>query len=121
MDTIETCGYIAYYPRSGDIELASVLKRVGFSREEILKIIDTMYEDYIIVDEKVIYPKALDIAVEHAPSGFDTYFLALSQITNSILITDDKRMAVHAENIGVTVLLVRKATLDKIKELLRCY
>ena len=121
MEIIEKCDFIVYYPRSGIVELASVLKRAGFNREEILKIVNTIHEDFTVIDEKIIYPKALDIAIERAPSGFDTYFLTLSQITNSILITDDKSMASHGDNIGIAVLFVREATLNEIKELLKCY
>ncbi len=90
IEIIELCGFIVYYPRSGIVELASVLKRAEFPREDILKIVNTIQDTFTIVDEKVIYPEALEIAIEEAPSGFDAYFLALSQITNSILITDDK-------------------------------
>jgi len=121
MKITEACDFIVYYPRSGIVELASVLKRAGFNREEILKIVNTIYEDFAVVDEKVIYPKALDIAIERAPSGFDTYFLALSHITSSILITDDKGMASHGKNIGIPVLFVREATPNEIKETLKCY
>jgi len=69
-----------------------------------------------VVDEDLIYGKALEIAMERAPSGFDTYFIALAMITNSVLITDDKPMADHAKSLGIEVILVREESLEHIRE-----
>ncbi len=120
MNLIEECGFTVYYPRSGVVELASVLRRAGFSDREIYAIVGALEEEFTIVDEAVIYPKALEIAVERAPSGFDTYFLALALITAALLITDDKGMSIHAEDMGIKVLLVRSASIRMINELLGC-
>jgi predicted DNA-binding protein (UPF0278 family) len=120
MDAIEKCNIIVYFPRSGVVELASVLKRAGFDREEIYQIINAVYDNFNIFDEQIIYPKALEIAVEEAPSGFDTYFIALAQIMGSLLITDDKGMSLHARNLGQKTMLVRELTIKEIKDQLRC-
>ena len=120
METIESRNLLVYFPRSGLVELASVMKRAGFNEEEILQVVDAVSEELTIVNEQVIYGKALEIAIKEAPSGFDTYFLALSTMTNSLLITDDKGMAHHAKNLGINVLFIRKTTIREIEEKLRC-
>ena len=68
-----------------------------------------------MVNEDLIYGKALEIAMERAPSGFDTYFIALAIMTNSVLITDDKPMADHAKSLSIEVILVREASLEYIR------
>ena len=121
MRIVKECGYIVYYPRSGVVELASVLKRAGFPRDDMLRVVSTVSDEFVIVNEEVIYPKALAIAMERAPSGFDTYFLALSQTTGSLLITDDRGMASHAKEMGQPVLFVRETASEEIKKRLTCY
>ncbi|MEM0027149.1 MAG: type II toxin-antitoxin system VapC family toxin [Ignisphaera sp.] len=104
-----------FFPRSGIIEVASVLKRSELTREQVLRIIESLSETFIIVDENVIYDKALDVALTTAPSGFDTYFLALTLLTNSLLITDDRGMVDQARKLKLNTLFVREATIEEIK------
>jgi len=116
LEILEARGYTVYFPRAGIVETASVLKRSGLDRQGIEELIESIEETFIVVDEDVIYGKALEIAMDRAPSGFDTYFIALAMITNSVLITDDKPMADHAKSLGVEVILVREANLEYIRE-----
>ena len=85
------------------------------TREQVLRIIESLSETFIIVDENVIYDKALDVALTTAPSGFDTYFLALTLLTNSLLITDDRGMVDQARKLKLNTLFVREATIEEIK------
>jgi len=98
LEILEARGCTVYFPRAGIVETASVLKRSGLDRQGIEELIESIEETFIVVDEDLIYGKALEIAMDRAPSGFDTYFIALTMITNSVLITDDKPMADHANN-----------------------
>ena len=88
---------------------------MGWVRQAIVELVESIEETFIIVDEDVIYGKALEIAMDRAPSGFDTYFIALALVTGSILITDDKTMAGHAEALAVDTILVREASLEYIQ------
>ena len=81
-----------------------------------MKLVENIKETFIVADEDLIYSKALEIAMDRAPSGFGTYFIALATITNSILITDDKPMADHAKSLGIEVILVRESSLEYIRE-----
>lgn len=119
LEILEAHSYTVYFPRAGLVETASVLKRGGLSRQDITRIIESMEETFIVVGENIIYQRALEVALERAPSGFDTYFIALAAATNSILITDDKTMARHAEALGIDTILVRETSLEQIRRRLQ--
>ncbi len=116
LEILESRGYTIYFPRAGLVEVAAALKRGGVNKDTITEIVESIEETFIIVGEDTIYGKALEVAVERAPSGFDTYFIALAVLTGSILVTDDKPMAGHAEALGVETILVREASLEQIRE-----
>ncbi len=116
LEILEKQGYAVYFPRAGLVEVAAALKRGGVSRGTITGIVESIEETFIIVGEDTIYDKALEVAVERAPSGFDTYFIALAMLTGSILVTDDKPMASHVEALGAETILVREASLEQIRE-----
>ena len=112
--------YIVYFPRVGLVEVASVLRRAGMPKDKILEYLEAMRETFIIIDEDMVYDEALRVALERAPSGFDTYFIASALVTRSILITDDAPMARHAEALGIDVILVRSAAREDIVRVLDC-
>ncbi len=112
--------YIVYFPRVGLVETASVLRRAGVPGERILEYLEAMRETFIIIDEDMVYDEALRVAMERAPSGFDTYFIAAALVTRSTLITDDAPMARHAEALGVDVILVRSVAREEIIRRLDC-
>ena len=116
LEILESRGYTVYFPRAGIVEAASVLKRSGLDKQSIVKLVENIKETFIVADEDLIYSRALEIVMDRAPSGFDTYFIALATITNSILITDDKPMADHAKSLGIEVILVRESSLEYIRE-----
>ncbi|RLF34720.1 MAG: nuclease [Thermoplasmata archaeon] len=116
LEILEARGYTVYFPRAGIVEVASVLKQSGLGRQDIMKLVESIEETFIVVNENVIYSKALEVAIDRSPSGFDTYFIALAIITNSILITDDKPMASHAKSLDVEVVLVKETSLEHIRE-----
>ncbi|WP_062661539.1 hypothetical protein [Aeropyrum camini] len=72
---LEERNYKVFFPKAGTIEVASVLKRSGLSREQVLEVLESLNKTFIIIDENIIYDKALEVALTTAPSGFDTYFL----------------------------------------------
>lgn len=100
LEILEVRGYAVYFPRVDIVEVASVLKRSGLDRQDIMKLIESIEETFIVVNEDVIYSKALGVAMDRASSGFDTYFIALAVITNSILITDEAH-GNHAKSLSI--------------------
>ena len=115
LDVLRERNFKVFFPKSGTVEVASVLKRSGMTREQILDVLESLNRTFIVIDENIIYDKALEIALSTAPSGFDTYFLALALLTSSLLITDDKGMADQAEKLNINNVLVRKTTIEEIK------
>ena len=112
---LEKMSYKVFFPKAGIIEVASVLKRSGMTREHVLKVVESLNNTFIVVDENVIYDKALEVALTTAPSGFDTCFLALALLTDSLLVTDDKGMADQARRLMLNVIFVREATTEEIQ------
>jgi len=55
--------------------------------------------------------KAIDIAAETKISGFDSVFIACAKLTNSTLITDDKRMHEAAISLNIPSKLLRELKL----------
>jgi len=115
LEILESQGYTVYLPRAGIVEVAAVLKRGGLGRQAVTRLVKSIEETFIIVGEDIVYGKAFEVALERAPSGFDTYFIALAAVTSSMLITDDKPMAGHAEALGIETILVRETSLEQIR------
>lgn len=112
---LEERSYKVFFPKAGTVEAASVLKRSGLPEEQVLEVLESLNKTFIIIDESVIYDKALEVALTTAPSGFDTYFLALAILTDSLLITDDKGMADQAKRLKINSIFVREATIEEIQ------
>ena len=110
--------HFVYFPRAGLVEVATVLRRNSLSRDTVNNILDTIEKTFIIVSEDLIFNKAVEIALLEAPSGFDTYFIALALKVKALLLTDDEPMAIHARNLNVKTILVRATSEEEIlKEL----
>lgn len=80
-------------PTLAIIEVASVssrltgIKSIGIETAEFIESIATQ-----IIDEREILQECIDIAATTKISGFDSVFIACAKVTDSTLITDDKRM-----------------------------
>ncbi|UXD21748.1 nucleotide-binding protein [Ignicoccus pacificus DSM 13166] len=115
LSLLEKMNYKVFFPKAGIIEVASVLKRSGMPREHVLKVVESLNNTFIVIDEDVVYDKALEVALTTAPSGFDTYFLALALLTDSLLVTDDKGMANQARRLRLNVIFVRETSTEEIR------
>ena len=104
-------------PRAGLVEIASVLRRNGH-RDVIPQVVESISISYSILGEDEIFEEALDVASLTGASGFDTSFIALAKLMGGLLITDDVKMAKHAESIGVTPLLLRETTEEHLRDVL---
>ena len=110
--------YLVYFPRAGLVEVATVLRRNGLSQDMANNILNTIERTLIIVNEDLLFNKAVEVALREAPSGFDTYFIALALKVKALLLTDDEPMAIHARNLNVRTILVRTTSEEEIlKEL----
>ncbi len=114
MSLLKKKTYPVYFPKAGLVEVASVLRRNDINQDTIREILDAMKKTFIIISEDVLFDKALEVALAEAPSGFDTYFIALALKVRALLLTDDEPMAVHAKNLGVETMLVRMVSEEEI-------
>mgnify|MGYP000734070529 CR=1 FL=1 len=114
MGMLKRKAYFMYFPRAGLVEVASVLGRSGLNASTILGVLDAVRRAFIVVGGGFLLGKALEVALAEAPSGFDTCFIALALKTRGMLLADDERMAAHARNLGVQVMLMRAVSEGEI-------
>jgi len=72
-------------------------------------------ESYEIADESVLFDTAWVVAEDTGCSGFDSYFIALAEIKNAVLFTDDSGMHHHAGDVGAQSVLVRETDVEQIE------
>lgn len=90
------------------VEIAAVGARLtgeykrGIQASNFLKKHGNIFYDTQFLSE------AIDIAAKTKISGFDAVFIACTKLTNSTLITDDKKMHISAINLGIKSNLLRE-------------
>jgi len=101
------------------VEVISVVKRITGDITLAVRLGNAVETSFEVVSEDKIYETAKETASIVAPSGFDTYFLALALARGYRLITRDKALCTHSKNLGVPCLLIEESTDDDtIKEFL---
>lgn len=98
------------------MELVGVLSRLK-RRGEVKRVLDIL--NFInVVLENEIFEVAVDIAFETHCRAIDSYFIATSELTNSILISNDRIMVNNAKKYGIKAYyLIEEA--DKVSSELR--
>ena len=97
-----------FIPLVAAIEIAAVASRltgradIGRKNAEFVRSISA------IVGENELYSEAVSIAAETKISGFDAVFIACAKATNSVLITDDRKMHEAAAKVGVASKMLRE-------------
>lgn len=97
-----------YIPSIALVETAAVVSRVTRKKQiandaiNFLKGVSAeILYDYRILD------KTIETGIETKASGFDTVFITCAKLTNSVLITDDRRMFEIANEHGIKSKLLR--------------
>ncbi|WP_297508728.1 type II toxin-antitoxin system VapC family toxin [Thermococcus sp.] len=93
-------------PRVAVVESISVVKRISGDRELAIRLGNAIENSFEVVPEEMFYKVAKDIASDTSPSGFDTYFLALSKSREYRLVTRDRALCTHARRVNVECLLI---------------
>jgi len=92
-------GFEIFEPRTFIVELVGVLSRFK-RRGEVKSVLDIL--NFVnIISENEIFEVALDIAFETHCRAIDSYFIATSELTNSILISNDRIMVNNAKKYGL--------------------
>ena len=83
-------GLTVYVPRVFLIELLSVARRLGMdlTKEEVID----LTSDFEVIPEDSIFEIALEITEKVHPRAIDSYFIATAKLTDSILISNDRKM-----------------------------
>ncbi|BAD85216.1 predicted nucleic acid-binding protein, containing PIN domain [Thermococcus kodakarensis KOD1] len=97
-------------PRVAVVEVISVAKRLSGDQKFAMRLGNAVENSFEIIGEEKLSDTAKTIASAEAPSGFDTYFLALALERGYSLITRDKPMCAHADSLGVHCLLIDEST-----------
>jgi len=98
LNTIQERGLEIINPIVFKVELAGVLTR-KMQIDKVLEIIkDILSEVKLIPNPDDL---AFEVALKTGSRAADAYFIATAKLTNSILITNDKIMAINAKKYGV--------------------
>ncbi|MCX6697412.1 MAG: type II toxin-antitoxin system VapC family toxin [Methanoregula sp.] len=106
-------GIEVFLPRCGIIEIAAVSTRLANPSvsEEICNEVET---SFTIVPEDRLIESAKKIALNEGCPGFDTYFIALSELNSIPLFTDDLGMHRICERRTIRSWLLRDIDLKSI-------
>ncbi|MEA1865252.1 MAG: type II toxin-antitoxin system VapC family toxin [Euryarchaeota archaeon] len=88
-----------FEPRTFIVELVGVMSR--FKRRVEVKRVLNILNFINVVSENELFEVALDIAFETHCRAIDSYFIATSELTDSILISNDKIMVDNAKKYGL--------------------
>ncbi|WP_457753571.1 type II toxin-antitoxin system VapC family toxin [Thermococcus sp.] len=119
MELIEEKNIEVHIPVVAKVEVAGVIKRVTGDTDKALLAAVTLSENYNLHYDVELIEKALEISLSTGASGFDSYFIALSDLLDFPLFTDDKGMYIKAKKLGVEAYLIRELTMDDLKNFFR--
>jgi len=106
-------------PEVFKIELIGQLVR-RTKKDEALKIYNSIISRVNIVNVEKLRELTFSIASETGCRAIDSYFIATAELTNSILITNDKVMVKNAKKYGIEAYYLIEEfdkTINSIKEL----
>ncbi len=104
---VENGRRVMHIPSVAIIEVTAVGARLTGKDERGIQASDYVREHGNIVYDTDLLDEAVRIAAKTRISGFDSIFIACAKVTNSILITDDKKMFDAAIKVGINAKLLR--------------
>ena len=108
LEEVESNAILMNIPSVAIIELAAVGARLTGKSERGIQASDYAKDYGNIIYDITLISEAVKIAVETKISGFDSVFIACAKITNSTLITDDKKMYESAQKLNIPAKLLRE-------------
>ena len=104
---VEDKEFIMNVPSIGIIEIAAVGARLTGKEQRGTEASGYVKEHGNIIYDTDFLDEAVKIASKTKISGFDSVFIACAKITDSVLITDDKKMHDAALKIGIEAKFLR--------------
>ena len=106
-------GLTLFTPRIFILELVSVAKRLGINLSK--KDIEELVADFEILSEDFLFDEAFKVAEEAHPRAVDSYFIAAAKLTNSVLVSFDRRMVENGKKYGVRAYYLLEELNDALK------
>ena len=106
-------GLTVFEPKVFLVEMMAVSKRLGINIST--SDLEELTADFTFISEDVLLGEALNVASRVHPRAIDSYFIATAKITNSVLLSSDRRMCINARKYGVEVYYV----LEELEEALK--
>jgi len=100
LEIITKSGIAVYAPRILKIELASVLSRKKDAKV-VRRFVDELISEIELISEEKLIEIAYRLAFVVKGRAVDLYYITTSELTGSMLITNDKIMADNAEKCGI--------------------
>jgi len=104
---VEDRASVMSVPSAAVVEIAAVAARLTGKEERGIQASDYVKKHGNIIFDIELLDKAVNIASSTKISGFDSIFIACAQLTNSILITDDRKMFDAAVKLSIKAKLLR--------------
>jgi len=95
---VQNAGLIVVVPEVFKVEFIGQLVR-RMKKEEAFKVYDSVMSNTNVVSIERIRETAFSVASETGCRAIDAYFIATANVTNSILIIDDRIMAKNAKKV----------------------
>lgn len=108
LNKIVDAKYKLFIPSVCLIEIGSVISRLTNDYELSQSAVNFIRNHSTILFDNHLLEKSIEVGIKSKASGFDSIFIACADITNSILITDDKRMFEIALEMGLESYLLRE-------------
>jgi len=94
-------------PSAALIEIAAVSSRLTGVKDTSIKTTNFINSISTVINESDILDQCIEVAAETKISGFDAVFIAVAKLTESTLITDDRKMYETAMKLSVDSKLLR--------------
>ena len=104
---VENKESIMHIPSVAIVEIAAVAARLTGKEERGIQASNYVKKHGNIIFDVDFLDQSIGIAASTKISGFDSVFIACAQLTDSILITDDRKMFDAASKLGVETKLLR--------------
>ncbi len=108
LQKIESGEYKNHIPLIALIETACVVSRLTNDPSSASLAVSFVGNNAKMYDTAILLEKSIDVGIKTKASGFDVLFIACAEMTNSTLMTDDKKMFEKACEIGVDAIFLRQ-------------
>lgn len=106
-------GLAIVIPRIFLFEFISITRRFGISLSR--KDVEELVADFEVLSENFVFDEAFKIAELSHPRAVDSYFIAAAKLTNSVLISCERRMVENGRKYGIRAYYLLEELDDAIK------